>query len=705
MFITSRSSRIRLLTLVVSISLLLPATPATGQSPGIVVRWATYFGGPSSESAGALAGATSGALTLGGYSFGTDFPTGPGAGQREPGGFADAVVTSLDPLGRSVGYSSYLGGDGQDAVHDAAEDGSGGVYLVGETHSSNFPTTPGVLQPTTGGGQDAFVAKLSPDGSGIEWATYLGGDGYDIAFGSTVGPDGWIYVTGRATSDNFPTTGDAIRRELLGRSDIFVARISPDGKTLGYSTLFGGSNTDARPSAGEAGRAVAVDPAGAIYLTGVTDSSDLPVKPGLVPAGRPLNPRNGGGMGDAFVAKLVPGEAEPAWSGYMGGIGSDSGSAITVDELGVVHAGGSTESPEFPVFQAEQPFHGGFGSFDGWLARIEPGGAGLAWSTFLGGGGNDSVSDLEMNQDGTMWVTGRTSSGDFPTSTDALQPTYGGGAGDGYLTRVAADGSAHVYSTYFGGSGDEGITGLVRTADDAVVVAGGTDSTDLPVTPGALQPENAGGVDLFAASIGSPLTDPVELLTELTFADDSAVIGAYSDEATVAARLVDADGAPLGGMDVAFTLTGASGSSSWSGLTGEDGVASARRPLDVMPGDYTLTASYAGDDSYAGSSVAVPFVVEREQTVTDLVAEGQGSRRVLTATLTEDDGPYLADHEITFFADGTEIGRALTNGAGQATLQAPPGYRGGTFGFEARFPGDDLYRGSTSSEPAQRYLN
>lgn len=481
------------------------ARPASSEVEPVVIRWATYLGGESSESALAVGGGPEGSVTFGGYTFGAGFPTGPAAVQDGPSGAADAVVATLAREGAELAYASYLGGISQDAVHGLAVDETGAVYLVGETHSPDFPATSGIMQPGWAGGQDAFVAKFAADGSGLAWATYLGGEGYDIALAADIGADGSLYVTGRTSSDDFPTTSNAIRRTLSGRTDIFIARISPDGARLEYGTLFGGSNTDARPTSGEAGRAIAVDDTGAVYIAGVTDSSDLPTGSEGPPSGRPLGVVNGGGFGDAFAAKIVPGEAEPSWSGYLGGIGSDTAYALEVDEDGVVYAAGGTESPDFPVFMAGQTTHGGFGSFDGWVARIESGGAGLGWSRFLGGRGNEVVNGLARNEDGTLWLSGRTTSDNFPVSSDALQPAYAGGGGDGFLVRMEPDGSALRYGTFLGGAGDDAVSGLARVNDDTVLVAGRTSSVDFPVSPGALQPENAGGVDAFVASIGPPL--------------------------------------------------------------------------------------------------------------------------------------------------------------------------------------------------------
>lgn len=480
------------------------ARPASGADEPIVLRWSTYVGGPSSEAAQAVAAGPD-FVTIGGYSFGDGFPTSADAAQALPPGRTDAVATTFRSEGRDLGYSSYLGGSDQDAVHDVAADDTGAVYLVGEAHSLDFPTTPGVVQPVSGGGQDAFIVKLASDGSGVEWATYLGGTDYELAYGADVGPDGSVYVTGRTVSADFPTTPDALRRELLGRSDVYVARLSSDGTRLEYSTLFGGSNSTQRPTSGEAGRAIAVDQTGAAYIAGVTDSSDLPTRSALPPAGRPLGVTFGGGLGDAFAAKIVPGEAEPAWSGYLGGSFSDSAGTISVDASGVAYVGGGTDSPDFPVFLARQPVHGGIGGFDGWLTRIERGGAGMGWSTFLGGNGRDAIADVEINDDGTLWLAGGTSTATFPTTPDALQAVNGGGASDGFLLRLASDGTAVLYGTFLGGSGWDDISGIARVADNIVIAAGYTDSNNFPVTFDSFQPASAGNGDAFVASIGPPL--------------------------------------------------------------------------------------------------------------------------------------------------------------------------------------------------------
>ena len=186
--------------------------------------------------------------------------------------------------------------------------------------------------------------------------------------------------------------------------------------------------------------------------------------------------------------------------------------------------------------------------------------------------------------------------------------------------------------------------------------------------------------------------------TTVMFTDNSADAGQFSDDATIAARLVDDVGAPIEGAELVFELTGENGVEGWTAETDADGVASTTRTLTGAPGTYNLTVNYAGEtDVYNPDSDQKFFTIDKETSVTTLVVAGKGSKRTLTATLAEDDGPKLGGQEIVFFANGTEIGRATTNADGVATLSAPPDYRGGRFNFEASFAGTDYYSSSSGS--------
>ena len=184
-------------------------------------------------------------------------------------------------------------------------------------------------------------------------------------------------------------------------------------------------------------------------------------------------------------------------------------------------------------------------------------------------------------------------------------------------------------------------------------------------------------------------------VTTVAFTDASADAGRYGDQARIAARLTDEAGAPIQGAELVFEMTGAEGVETWTVTTNDQGVGSVERTLTASPGTYNLTARFAGvEGDYEPHSDQRFFVIEKEQTVTDLVVTGKGSKRRLTATLAEDDGPALGGREFVFYVDGTEIGRATTNANGVATLAPPQAYRGDRFNFEARFDGTNVYQGS-----------
>src|SRR6266849_713130 len=220
----------------------------------------------------------------------------------------------IDPL---LSYSTYLGGSGDDVGNAIAVDSSGNAYVTGFTGSTNFPTK-SPTQSASGGGFDAFVAKLDPTGSTLFYSTFLGGSADDAGNAIAVDGSGNAYVTGVTRSTNFPTK-NALQSAVGGASDAFVAKLDPTGSTLVYSTFLGGSAADG-------GNAIAVDSSGNAYATGNTLSTNFPTK-------NPLQPASGG-VKDAFVAKLDPTGSTLIYSTFLGGSAQDSGSAIAVDSSG-----------------------------------------------------------------------------------------------------------------------------------------------------------------------------------------------------------------------------------------------------------------------------------------------------------------------------------------------------------------------------------
>ena len=190
---------------------------------------------------------------------------------------------------------------------------------------------------------------------------------------------------------------------------------------------------------------------------------------------------------------------------------------------------------------------------------------------------------------------------------------------------------------------------------------------------------------------------PVAEPTTVAFTESSARAGQYGDEATFAAALVSESGAPIEGAELAFSLANGTDTLGWTATTGADGVATATRALELAPGAYDLSVTYGGaEDTYTPSSDLEAFALDREETATTLLVEGKGKSRTMMSALAEDGGP-LGGREIVFYADGTEIARGITDENGVVTLQAPLGYRGDHFTFEARFLGGTNFAGSGST--------
>jgi len=259
---------------------------------------------------------------------------------------------------------------------------------------------------------------------------------------------------------------------------------------LAYSTYLGGNGYDL-------GYGIAVDQAGDAYVTGSTTSPNFPTVNALQPAS--------GGY-DAFVTKLNANGSALLYSTYLGGSDSDQGKGIAVDQAGDAYVTGSTSSTNFPTANALQPARGSYGS-DAFVTKLNASGNNLVYGTYLGGSGNDGGNGITVDSAGNAYVTGSTSSTNFPT-VNALQPAYnesayGGGRYDAFVTKLNPSGSALVYSTYLGGSDDDGGYGIAVDQAGNAYVTGFTASSDLP-TVSALQPAYGGGYnDAFVTKIGS----------------------------------------------------------------------------------------------------------------------------------------------------------------------------------------------------------
>jgi len=295
----------------------------------------------------ALDGANPPNLYIVGYTTSTNFPVSTGAAQSRNAGGADAFVMKYTSgiSGGTLVASTYLGGTGTDYGYAIAVDAAGDAFVTGTTSSTNFPTTSGSFQTSSGGGGDAFVTKLSP-ALGMVFSMYLGGNAADSGNGIAIDASGAVYVTGETASTNFPTMNAIQSTFGGGAGDIFLTKLNGNGQTLAYSTYLGGSAEDAA-------NAVTVDLSGNVYLAGASLSTNFPLANAFQTTNLDTT------TGDGVVAAVDPTGQTLLFSSYLGGDGAagasaggtagDSAVAIAANcAVGLVVAG-TTSSANFPV--------------------------------------------------------------------------------------------------------------------------------------------------------------------------------------------------------------------------------------------------------------------------------------------------------------------------------------------------------------------
>jgi hypothetical protein len=409
---------------------------------------------------------------------------------ERPGGWG-IVVGSYDPTQPLVidplVYSTYIGGGGDDRGYAIAVevDGSGNAYVAGWTLSTDYDVTPGAFQTTRGGGEDVFVTKLNATGTALVYSTYIGGIGNDVGYGIAVDGSGNAYVTGYTNSTNYDVTPGAFQTTIGGSVDVFVTKLNATGTALVYSTYIGGIGNDV-------GYGIAVDGSGNAYVTGYTESTDYDVTPGAFQT-------TNGGNDDVFVTKLNATGTALVYSTYIGGSANDYGRAIAVDGSGNAYVTGSTGSTDYDVTPgAFQTTNGG--GADVLVTKLNATGTALVYSTYIGGSSTDYGDAIAVDGSGNAYVTGLTSSTDYDVTPGAFQTTKGG-LSDVFVTKLNATGTALVYSTYIGGSGDERGFAIVVDGSGNAYVTGVTYSTDYDVTPGAFQTTNGGGADVLVMKV------------------------------------------------------------------------------------------------------------------------------------------------------------------------------------------------------------
>ncbi len=388
-------------------------------STGTALIYSTYFGGANRESGNGIALDAAGNAYVAGLTDSPDLPATPGAFRTTVvgGDEVEVFAMKLNPDGTALVYSTYIGPTTATAI---AVDPAGNAYITGQA-VLGYPTTPGAFQPLPGGNSDAFVTKLNATGTALVYSTFLGGSGFDIATDIAIDSLGNAYVTGDAVA-GFPVTPGAFQTSTTS-GDAFVTKLNATGTALVYSTFLGGNSTDT-------GSGIAVNSAGNAYVAGDTASSNFPVTPGAFQSGIA-----GGGGFDAFVTKLSPAGDALVYSTYLGGNDTDFGNDIALDTAGNATVVGSTSSTDFPTTpDATQSGHAGVS--DAYITRFNATGTALVFSTYLGGSAPDTARAVSVDVAGSIYVTGVTSSADFPISPGAFQTQFAGGFNDAFVSKI-----------------------------------------------------------------------------------------------------------------------------------------------------------------------------------------------------------------------------------------------------------------------------
>lgn len=458
----------------------------------------------------------------------------------------------IDPVipGPHITWSTYLGGGADDLVGSIKVDAAGGVYVAGATYSPDYPVTSGV-QSTD---YDCFVTKLNPAGTALVYSTLLGGTGGpfdDKCTSMDIDDSGNVYVTGATGSTDFPTALFGYDKTYNGGEyDAFAAKLNSNGSALAYSTYLGGSGDDT-------GYSVAVDGSGNAYVTGSTSSPNYKVTSGAFDTTH-------GGDADAFVTKLNSLGTSLVYSTYLGGAKSEVGYGLAVDGLGRTFVTGKTLSDDFPTTLFAYDKTHGVNNADAFVAKLNSAGSGLVYSTYLGGGGADEGRSVAADDAGYAYVTGSTSSTDFPVTRGA--PLTAAPASDNaFVTRLNTGGSGLTYSTYLGGSNQDSGGSLVVDGAGDLYVTGSTSSPDFPTNFAAYDDTHNGGSDVFLVKltpsalaglsastfIGGSLTDAGNALAVNSLGD--AYIAGRTHSSNYPTPFTPFDQTHNGGFDVFVT--------------------------------------------------------------------------------------------------------------------------------------------------------
>ncbi|MGA1873973.1 MAG: fibronectin type III domain-containing protein, partial [Thermoplasmatota archaeon] len=388
------------------------------------IDFCTLIGGSADEAGMVIDLDDTGNIYLSGRVFSDDFPFSPNAYSRTHSGGYDVFVSKFDSTASNLLYSTYVGGQSSEWPQNIVCDKAGSVFVGGISNGIGFPTSDEALVGSYGGGDiDGFLFKLNPQGSQIQYSTYIGGDHDDRVTGLVVDDQGFAYITGFTRSSDFILTQGAYDTTPEGSSDAYIMKVATNGKTAVYSTLFGGSEGDGIYD-------LAMDDEGDLVFTGLTYSPDLPASSGLIS-------NTHIGDADIFLAEMDINCTQVKRCTYIGSSGYERPTFLDIGPAGRVTIAGSTSSSSFPVSQ-DALLSSVADHSDDFLITVLSDWSDIQYSTIMGGGRMDQLAGAGADDTGRIFAAGSTDNANFPTTPGSFNENNNGFE-DAYVFSISLD--------------------------------------------------------------------------------------------------------------------------------------------------------------------------------------------------------------------------------------------------------------------------